>query len=386
MAEYNHSLFSPLSPSIMRHDPEKDRLKAEGYAIGKHPSMLRRSVYHDYSGRQMYMVTLTTERRRPLFGHLAGDVTLPTGHPHAPHIVLSELGKAVEAVMLSIPRFHPRVSVIKLQMMPDHLHLILFVSTSMQKPLGEVIRGAKLGCNKAYRTLAGISSFKDAGAEGVKADFPPFYRRKHASRYDQWDPEHPNRERGQLFSPGYHDGILKDNTQLERWIAYLDDNPRRALVKRQHPDYFRVRRNVQVAGLTFSAIGNIFLLQWPVKIQVQCSRRLTAVEIEKCQKAIFTEAEQGAVLVSPSISPGEKTIMRAAFERRFPEIILEENGFTDCEKPKGSARFDACSRGQMLFLSPWGHHHERKTIQRGQCMQLNDMARIICNTCIKNPA
>jgi hypothetical protein len=252
----------------MRHDPERERLKAESYAIGKHPSMLRRNVFHDYHALQMYMLTLTTEERRSLFGHLAGDVTLPPEHLDAPHIILSELGKAVEAVMLSIPQFHPWVAVVKLQMMPDHLHLILYVSTYMQKPLGEVIRGAKIGCNKAYRSLAGISTFKDVGAEGGKAGFPPFYRGKRVCRYDQWAPEHPNREHGQLFSPGYNDRVLKDGEQAERWIAYLEDNPRRALVKHQYPEYFRVRRNVQVGELRFSAIGNVFLLQKPAKIQV----------------------------------------------------------------------------------------------------------------------
>lgn len=109
-------------------------------------------------------------------------------------------------------------------------------------------------------------------------------------------------------------------------------------------------------------------------------------EIEKYRKTVFMAAEQGAVLVSPGISPGEKTIMRAAFERGFPEIVLEENGFSDYQKPKGGARFDACSRGQMLFLSPWAHHHERITIRRGQCLQLNDMARMICETDWKTTA
>lgn len=70
--------------------------------------------------------------------------------------------------------------------------------------------------------------------------------------------------------------------------------------------------------------------------------------------------------------------MRAAFERGYPEIILEENGYTDFHKPSGSARLDACSRGQLLFLAPWQHHNERIAISRDQCLQLNEMARAIC--------
>ena len=38
------------------------------FAGEKKPSMLRRCVGHDYTGRQMYMVTMVTENCRPLFG------------------------------------------------------------------------------------------------------------------------------------------------------------------------------------------------------------------------------------------------------------------------------------------------------------------------------
>ena len=114
-----------------------------------------------------------------------------------------------------------------------------------------------------------------------------------------------------------------------------------------------------------------------MRLQVQCSRRLTETEIAQ-QKAYYLEqAKRGAVLVSPSISPGEKTIMRAAFDAGCPLILLQENGFTDLAKP-GGARFDTCAEGLLLILAPWEHHNQRLTIQRNQCLSLNEMARVIC--------
>lgn len=83
------------------------------------------------------------------------------------------------------------------------------------------------------------------------------------------------------------------------------------------------------------------------------------------------------MLVSPAISKGEKAIMRAAFEEGLPLIYLQENGFTDLAKP-GGMRMEACAKGQLLILAPWEHHNERMTIKRGQCLELNEMARIIC--------
>lgn len=110
---------------------------------------------------------------------------------------------------------------------------------------------------------------------------------------------------------------------------------------------------------------------------MQCSRRLTLEALEQKKVDLLSAAAQGAVLVSPAISPGEKAIMRAAFDAGYPLIILQENGFTDLAKP-GGARFDACARGQLLLLAPWEHHNERLVIRRDQCLMLNEMARRIC--------
>lgn len=42
------------------------------FAGEKIPSMQRRHEHHDYTGNGFYMVTLTTEGRRPLLGELTG--------------------------------------------------------------------------------------------------------------------------------------------------------------------------------------------------------------------------------------------------------------------------------------------------------------------------
>ena len=149
------------------------------------------------------------------------------------------------------------------------------------------------------------------------------------------------------------------------------------LVTREHPDLFRVQRDVTAANIKFSAIGNRFLLDRPVKLPVQCSRRLSEPEIKSTVDTFLQAARQGAVLVSPSISLGEKAVMRAAFDEGLPLIFLQENGFADLAKP-GGARMDACARGQLLILAPWEHHNEQFSISRNQCLQLNEIARQIC--------
>lgn len=39
------------------------------------------------------------------------------------------------------------------QIMPDHIHGILFVTHEMAVHLGKVVNGFKVGCNRAYRRL-----------------------------------------------------------------------------------------------------------------------------------------------------------------------------------------------------------------------------------------
>jgi len=262
-------------------------------------------------------------------------------------------------------------------MMPDHLHGILFVREQMEKDLSRVVRGFKTGCNRAYRRLFPAAQGASP-VQCVATQSSPVQCVATQSQQTQPPPRPPkDRYHGLLFAPGFNDKLLLREGQLQRWLQYLRDNPRRLLMKREHPDLFRVQRGLVVGGQQFSAIGNRFLLSRPVRLQVQCSRSLTDEQIAVTAAALLSQARQGAVLVSPCISRGEKQIMRRAFDEGLPLVILQENGFTELAKP-GGQRMEACARGQLLLLAPWEHHNERTTIRRSQCLMLNDMARLIC--------
>jgi len=348
-----------------KHPPpmKKETYEAQKpFAGEKKPSMLRRCVGHDYTARHIYMITMVTEGRRPLFGQVVGRSDAPADSENAPRIELSPLGQRVAKEWWSASLHHPEVEVIALQMMPDHLHGILFVKEQMEKPLGIALRGFKQSCNRHYRELVlGISPASTIAT----------HQNERNNRRGE------DRTHGMLFARGYNDKLLLHSGQLDTWFNYLEDNPRRLLLKREHPDLFRVQRNITAAGISFSAIGNRFLLDRPVKLQVQCSRRLTEIEIKSTVDKYLNDARQGAVLVSPAISPGEKAVMRAAFDEGLPLIFLQENGFADLAKP-GGARMKACARGQLLILAPWEHHNEQLSISRNQCLKLNDIARLIC--------
>ena len=276
------------------------------------------------------MITLCVEKRIPRLEALCG----PDCCHSQPWVSLSSLGKRVEAEWLGIPRYYPQIKVLALTVMPDHLHGILFVTDSLPVHLGKVINGFKAGCNRAAK------------------------------------------EMGQpvpLWETGYTDGILRGKGQLDRWKAYLNDNPRRLWVKRQHHDFFTVSHHLTIAGTTVAAMGNHQLLQHPSILQVYCSRRLNDEEIALEGDKLLT---QGAVLVSPAVSRGEKAIINRALEAGVPVILISDNGFSEMAKPGGKL-FDACAAGKLLLISQNEHHNDYQPLTRERCHDMNALARAI---------
>lgn len=348
--------------------------KQRAFAGEKKPSMKRRCVGHDYTERQMYMVTMTVEGRRPLLGTLVGNNETDA------QVELTEIGRAVEEEWWACTQHHPEIEVIALQIMPDHIHGILFVREKMEKPLGMALRGFKQSCNKHFRSIILKKEVPPVPAKSPSvAPVPSVQSVALPTQLTIPPPQRPpyDRNHGLLFAPGYNDKLLLRAGQLEVWKAYLRDNPRRLFVKRQHPELFRVRFDLTIGSQTYSALGNHFLLSHPLRIAVQCSRRMTEAQIEQRVEQALEAARQGAVHVSPAISPGEKAVMRALLNAHRPIIFIEENGLTPYTKPGGEL-FEACNRGQLLILAPWEHHNERILITRDKCLALNQMATEIC--------
>ncbi len=328
-------------------------------------NMKRRCANHDYRSRCMYMVTLVIDGRRPLLGTLTGDPMIQNGSPGCAALVPSPLGRAVTKAWKELPLRFPDVRNISLQLMPDHLHFIIFFTDISDVPLGSVVRIFEAECRKEYKKLVEAGTLPPVPAYVIEEQ-QKAQQEKRKSRF------------GVLFEPGFNDKILWREGELDAWQHYLADNPRRRLLKERRKDLFTIRHNVKAAGFTFDAMGNVFLLSYPRRIFVQCSRRLADDNINRILDKLEPDFCQGSVFVSAAISPGEKAVMRRAYERGCPVVVLRENGFGKYEKPGGRA-FDACAMGLMLMLSPWDYHTGRLAISRSQCQMLNMMAEKISN-------
>ena len=358
------------------------------HAGEKKASMKRRDDHHDYTERRMYMITLEVEGRRPLFGRIVGDAFAPKGGKDEPHIELTALGKAVQSEWLGIHSYYPQIEVMAVQMMPDHMHGILFVKERLPVHLGQVISGFKAGCRRAEKMLrAETVAAKPQPTEKVgQQPTEKVGQQARLSRQVTAVPSQEAMEAAQgaettkgrqdyrpLFAKGYNDLILRTYDELGSWQNYLRDNPHRLMMKRARPEWLRPFFGLRIGQHCFSGIGNRDLLEAPKRKAVRISRRLNEAEITAVATQYLKEAEQGTVLVSPAISPGEKRVMRAAFNAGFPTIVIMENGFSQMSKPHGE-QFYACAEGRLLMLSPWEHHNEKQKLTSGQCMQMNLMA------------
>ncbi len=377
----------------------------------KHRMGRRRHAWH-YNWAGLYMITLTlADRSKPLLGRLVGE-------PDMARIALSPLGEAIAQLWQGISDFHPEVEPLDFQVMPDHFHGILRVTRQMARPLGAVVGGFKAGCTKAYRALetATCRSQREQAQVGENCTLPGAARAPvgepspYMARRKRGEPAPHAGACGSLWAPGYHDSIAFNDERLARMIAYIKDNPRRLALKRKHRDLFRVVQNLPFHGGALSALGNLFLLDSPQFVQVQCSRSATAADIEALKRRVLSRAgcraidgaalwgarglprrfaprndeqndgaAQGAVVVSPCISPGEKEVARAAFEAGVRLIVLKNMGFSPFAKPSG-AYFDACAEGRLLMLAPcaWPYSPQKKPLTRIEACVLNRIAQLIC--------
>ena len=336
---------------------------AENYYHDTIPSMLRRCKGWDYKGKGIYMLTLVVRDRQPLLGTLAGDID-------SAYIDLSDLGKAVNTEVESIPSHFPQIRILGKQVMPDHLHMLLFVQEPIPVHLTSVVSGFKFGCNRHYwNSLMEIANT-----------------------------EHPNKKQG-FWDDGYHDRILFHDGQLDAMIRYIHDNPRRLAIKRANPDLFRIHQQTDVCGITCTTLGNIFLAKYPLRAVLQCSRSFTSTDISALRDECLAQAANGTVFVTAAISEGEKIIARTLREAGYPLIILLENGFPKPDdphykyfKPQG-VYFEACAAEKLLLVEPAQALLDRSDIaaqvtakagdiphtsKRYRFLALNTLAGVLC--------
>ena len=341
--------------------------------------------WHDYRWSGAYLVTIVTrDRRSRLFGSLNNDIK-------APAVSLTPLGQEVERLWKQTEEMQRQqgrlVRMLAHCVMPDHFHEVIQVEREMEVPLGEIIRGFKTGCTQVFRRLRGQSQPYMAG---TVSDVARMSRKQRSEYYAAHGME-------ALWEDDFDDSVCLRNGQLDNAIRYVQDNPRRAVIRHLRPQFFEYRQHIRIAGQDYSAFGNLFLLRRPWKEQVFCHRWLIrdngsrdydhpyeTTETFRIQRSeLLHAAEEGAVLVTPGISKGEQTLVQDCMEQGFPLIHLQDRPMYEHWKPE-EQRFALCKEGLLLILAPWALDKRGEVdgvpggTQYSRFHNMNDLAKTLC--------
>ncbi len=323
---------------------------------------------HDYYAPGIYLITLVVrnrERNHELLGRLNGDVK-------APAVVLTEIGKAVRDCWLLIPEIQARhgrkVRIHAAVCMPDHFHGVIEVLEKMDRSVGEVIRSFKSGCTIAWQRIKAANGGDDsqptlADLEAQKAYLARLSHRQRAEYYAA----HPEATQP-LWDDNYDDTICltdaagnPDARHFSAMIRYVEDNPRRAVIRHARPEFMRRCLHVVIGGRDYAAFGNLFLLRWARKVQVFCHRKApdgrtpyerTDAYRRECMEWKRMVMQGATAIVTPGISMGERIIKDRCIERGYPLIHLQKEAIGSYWKPE-LRRFEACASGALLILAPW---------------------------------
>lgn len=110
----------------------------------------RHTPWHDYKSRCIYHITIVVSDRNKVLGKIVKT-------SNEARCEVTPLGIEVSNCISKIPYIGAqngrKLQILAKTIMPDHIHFVLFVKEPMDIPLGSIIHGFKIGCNKALRKL-----------------------------------------------------------------------------------------------------------------------------------------------------------------------------------------------------------------------------------------
>ena len=310
-----------------------------------------------WKGVAIYHVTASAVRRHPIkaaFGEL--QWTMKDNQVAAASVIWSPLGRSIWNCIQEIPVRYPEIRICAARIMPDHLHMILHVTRQMETSLNMVLRGWACGCKKVA---------KDCGLQEDVFSDKPFIR------------------------------VMTYKGQFQTMVKYVNLNPYRMAIRQMFPQHFAIVRGIAIAGQQYAAVGNLHLLYEQNKCQVHIHKewvwdaeRGDNQRLRDYKNGCILRARQGAVLISPFISPDEVAVRDVALREGLPVIYILDNGMPDRVKYKPPGNLvEAIADGRLLLLSPWPHYLPKKgRCTRAECTVMNAMAEAIAHAAILSPA
>ncbi len=161
---------------------------------------------YDYSQNNAYFITICTKDRRELLGmvnvgggfHAAPDVGGGFhAAPDAPNIELSQIGKEIVKTIDYINENYHDVNIEHYVIMPNHMHLIVFLTGGHGNPL--------------------TGGHGNPPLQDVIGRFKSFTTNK-------WN-ELCTTEMQEMWQRSFHDHIIRNEEDYQNHLHYIDENP-----------------------------------------------------------------------------------------------------------------------------------------------------------------
>lgn len=306
------TVFPAVYPDADAALPPLAAEEVPAYFRAKIPSYWRRDKEHDYTRRCIYMLTMLKSPDMPALS----EVYTPDGNPYHAKVKHFRLGIIINNEISNLSHTCPSVRTFDSVIMPDHVHFVVYLTEAGVYHLGDVVKRFKGLCSRAWERAQGLP----------EAETP-----------------------APVFLYGYHDRYSRSSSHLDTIKKYVRDNPRRLLVKRMYPEYFRMRRRISIDGKRYVMFGNPFLILHPFIGQAIYSSRVSMKDNHDNYEKCLSNIERGGVTIGTFFAHPEKELRDKAIEEGGSLILMHGNGFDERYAPS-QPYFDLCMQGRSLII------------------------------------
>lgn len=279
-------------------------------------------------------------------------------------------GLAVERDLGNFDKYHKGTKVCRKIVMDTHAHIVVWVQKDYGKSIKQMAQGFRTGITQVARemgvwpvdtgatrlgnndAMAGTMNATAGGDDGLVS--------VSIEQVCGTCPYH-------VFEKPFIRTLYAEG-QLRTMIDYVILNPYRRWIMVLYPDLFKLHRVTRIEGLKFRSLGNHWLLDWPLRQMVECSRKTTQADWDVQLKGVMERAEAGAVTYTAAMNEGERYIADHIKAAGYPLVLLMKDGFppVGSEEEKkykpGGMMSDICSQGRLLLLEAYPESYEDSRI------------------------
>ena len=167
----------------------------------------------DYSSNMAYFITICCRDRKQILSKIVGGDACD-----APRVVLSRYGRIVDHYMRQMDQQYDNIFIDHSVIMPNHIHLILIVSSADSSEYSNDVRVGYFGTSQASSPTV----------PHARKELSPSVYRQHeiVPKFVSLLKRFINREIGyNIWQRGYYDHIIRNEDDYRNTWLYISNNP-----------------------------------------------------------------------------------------------------------------------------------------------------------------